>query len=127
MKNLMIEATKSSPSINFDADSCNLSIEGASYPENTSNFFIDVVDWVADLLADTNRKVTLNIKLSYFNTSTSKALLDIIDMMEEKHKNGGNVELNWYYREDHENIQESGEEFAEDITFPFNLISYQKE
>ena len=101
-------------------------MEGDSYPENTSNFFDDVLEWVNEYIKNNKEKTTINIKFNYFNTSTSKALLDIIDIFEEKFKQGIPVELNWYYTEENETIYESGEEFAEDISFPFNFITYFK-
>jgi len=122
MNNLIIEATRSTPYINFDAQTGVLAIEGDSYPENTSNFFDIVLQWVNDYTATNKKKTIINIMLNYFNTSTSKALLDIIDIFEEKYKQGIEIELNWYFREEFETIQESGEEFAEDASFPFNII-----
>ncbi len=60
----------------------------------------------------------------YFNTSSSKAILDILDLIEKYHKSGGNITVNWYYESDDEDIQESGEEFSEGLTVKYNLISY---
>lgn len=60
----------------------------------------------------------------YFNTSSSKAILDIIDILEKHHKQGGNIKLFWYYEEDDEDIQESGEEFVEGLTLPNEILSY---
>jgi hypothetical protein len=122
MNNLIIEATKSTPYIDFNAESGVLTIEGNSYPENTSNFFDNVLQWVNDYTNESKEKTIINVKLNYFNTSTSKALLDIIDIFEEKYKQGLDIELNWYYYEEYETIQESGEEFSEDVSFPFNLV-----
>lgn len=124
MKDLIIEATKSTPYINFNAKKHELTMGGNSYPENTSNFFDDVLDWVNEYVEKNEKKTTINIKFNYFNTSTSKALLDIIDLFEEKFLKGIPVELNWYYTEENESIHESGEEFAEDISFPFNFIKF---
>jgi hypothetical protein len=122
MNNLIIEATKSTPYIDFNAESGVLTIEGNSYPENTSNFFDEVLQWVNDYIVENNEKTIINVKLNYFNTSTSKALLDIIDIFDEKYKKGHEIVLNWFYNEDYETIQESGEEFSEDVSFPFNII-----
>jgi len=122
MKDLVIQATKSTPHISFISETRVLSIEGDSYPENTSNFFDKVLDWINEFVEVNKARTIINVNLHYFNTSTSKALLDIIDIFEEKYKQGLEVELNWYYRKDYESIQESGEEFSEDVSFPFNLI-----
>ncbi len=38
MENLIIEATKSTPAVHFDAENHVFSIKGESYPENTAKF-----------------------------------------------------------------------------------------
>ncbi len=126
MNNLYKEGTKCTPEIDFNADTGTLNISGASYPENTSNFFGDVIQWLEDYFKYTDKKITVNFRFKYFNTSTSIAILDIMDMLEEKCKEGCEVLINWFYREDNDVIKESGEEFAEDISVPFKIISYSK-
>ena len=50
MRDLIIEATKSTPYINFNAEKRVLTMEGDSYPENSSNFFDDVLEWVNEYI-----------------------------------------------------------------------------
>jgi len=127
MKNLVIEATEDTPYINFNAESCVLNIEGNSYSTLESNLLKEAILWFNDFIIEDNDKLTMNIKLKYFNTSTSKVLLDLIYILDEKYKNGFDVELNWYYNHEYGSIQESGAEFAEEASFPFNLIKAELE
>jgi hypothetical protein len=122
MKNLVIEATEDTPYINFNAESCILNIEGNSYSTLEPNVLKQAISWFNDFIIEDKDKLTMNIKLKYFNTSTSKVLLDLIYALDEKFKNGLDVELNWYYNHNYGSIQESGEEFAEEASFPFNFI-----
>lgn len=124
MENLEIGISKDTPQIDFNFESGILKITGASYPENTSTFYNPVVDWIITMFENNDKNVELHIKLSYFNTSSSKALLDIFELFEQKYKKGHKVAVKWYYRIDHESIFESGEEYAEDFQFPFELIEY---
>ena len=59
----------------------------------------------------------------YFNSSTSKILMDIFDIFEEASESGKNIVVNWLYDSDNEAVQEYGEEFAEDFeNLKFNLV-----
>ena len=41
------------------------------------------------------------------------------------HSKGNKVDINWYYEEGDDEIQESGEEMSDMIGYPFNFISYK--
>lgn len=124
METLEITATKSSPEIKFNAQDNTLSIIGESYPENTSQFYEPVFEWLeAYLEALNDQQVTFNMELIYFNSSSSKALMDIFDILEEASDDGKNITLNWIYDEENDAALEYGEEFAEDMeTLTFNLV-----
>ncbi|MBT3203880.1 MAG: DUF1987 domain-containing protein [Gammaproteobacteria bacterium] len=124
MDTLEIIATKSSPEINFNAQTNVLSIVGESYPENTAQFYEPVFEWLDIYLTElSEQQVTVNMELIYFNSSSSKALMDIFDILEEASDDGKNIVLNWIYDEENDAALEYGEEFAEDIeTLTFNLV-----
>jgi hypothetical protein len=124
MENLQIAPTKSSPAIDFNFENNTLSIVGESYPENTTQFYEPVFKWLEEYIAAlTDQEVTFNMELIYFNSSSSKALMDIFDMLEESCEDGKKIVLNWIYDEDNDAALEYGEEFAEDVeSLTFNLV-----
>ncbi len=124
MENLIIEGTKHTPSINFNLNENSLTIKGESYPENTSEFYSPVFAWIRDYLGQLEDKTaTFNFELIYFNSSSSKILLDFFDMLDEEAENNKKIVVNWFYEEDDEDNQEYGEEFQEDMeNVTFNLI-----
>jgi len=124
MEQLQIEATKSSPKIDFNAQTNVLSIVGESYPENTTQFYEKVFQWLDDYLESLeDEEVNVNMELIYFNSSSSKVLMDIFDSLEEASEDGKNIVVNWIYDEDNDASLEYGEEFAEDIeSLTFNLV-----
>jgi len=124
MENLYIEATKSSPEIDFKLENKTLSISGESFPENTSQFYEPVVQWLEEFLEQCNdEEVVVNMELIYFNSSSSKVLMDIFDTLEEASEDGKNIVVNWIYDEDNDASLEYGEEFAEDMeSLTFNLV-----
>lgn len=124
MENLKIEATKSSPEIYFNVETNVLTMTGESYPENTAKFYEPVFNWLENYIASiTNQKIVFNIELIYFNSSSSKVLMDIFDILESASKNGKKIKLNWIYDEDNDAALEYGEEFEEDVdSLVFNLV-----
>ncbi len=125
MDNFHIEGSTYIPTIDFDAESGVLNIEGESYHEYTIEFFQPVFEWLEKFLSTPERDVTLNFKMTYFNTSSSRRFLEILTMLEDyQFDNNGNVEINWYYEESDIDMEESGEEYSDDVDLPFNLIPY---
>ncbi|MCS6885934.1 MAG: DUF1987 domain-containing protein [Acidobacteriota bacterium] len=124
MENLFIEKTRATPAVRFDAASGVLEISGESYPENSMKFYQPVFSWLQQYLSETDHPITFNFKLDYFNTSSSKCILNILEMLEQAHAQGRQISLNWYYQEDDEDMLESGQEFAEDLSLHFNFISF---
>jgi len=123
MKQLSIPGTQSTPAIEADWDSGVLSMQGDSYPENSYELFQQVFDWVSRFLAEENRPLTLELALLYLNTSSIKAMMDIFDLLEEAHGEGKAVAVNWRYDRRNERVAELAEEFKEDCSFPFAIVS----
>ena len=94
MDNLYIEETKSSPSIDFNAQTHIHSIKGDSYPDHLSNFYDPVTTWLENYIENLKDKATFNVELRYFNSSSSKILIDIFDAFDEAVQNGKEVCVN---------------------------------
>jgi hypothetical protein len=118
MENLNIEATKFTPNILFDI-SGKLSITGKSYPENTFEFYAPVMNWVKSYFenASSPREVTLDIEITYFNSSSSKLFFDFFDFFNhlDKNRDHFDVTVNWIYDEENEIAHEAGEDFIADF------------
>ena len=108
---LHIEATKSSPLVLYTAGTHTLSVEGNSYPENSFQFYEPLFEFVKNELVSVQEKVVIELKLIYFNSTTSKTLFDLFDLLQDSIKN---LEIKWYYNKDNEFILEAGEDFKED-------------
>ncbi len=125
MDSLKIKATKCTPEVTFNAENNILEIKGDSYPENITDFFSSVFTWLEEYLGELKNQVfTINIELNYFNSSSSKLLLDIFERLEEEvEKFDKKIIVNWIYDAEHDNIEEYGEEFKEDLnSLTFNLV-----
>jgi len=114
MENLNIEATKYTPDIKLDTNGT-ISMVGKSYPENTFEFYEPMMTWVSDYFANEAKETTtVNLEITYFNSSSSKLFFDFFDLLEDN-KDDNKIEINWIYDEENESAEEAGEDFIEDF------------
>lgn len=116
MDNFYIEATPTSPEVDFKFDSHHLAIRGESYPENAAAFYAPITQQLRSYLAGLqDTTVTVDIALAYFNSSSTKMLFSIFDALDESAKQGNTICVNWYFDEEDETIFEFGEELKADF------------
>lgn len=121
MPALEIPMTSTSPLLRYDPDTTTLFMVGESYPENSFEFFDPVLTFIRDTLS-TCSVFNFDIDVSYMNSSSTKSVLDIFDLMEEAAEKGVSVTTIWRYDTDNPRALELAEEFREEVTFPFNLV-----
>ena len=124
MENLYIEASDCTPTVSFNHEQNVLDIRGVSYPENTSSFYAPIFSWLENYFAQLNTEtVTVNIEIVYFNSGSSKMLLDFFDLLDETAFRGIDITVNWIYEDDDVDMLEYGEEFHEDFRrLNFNFV-----
>jgi hypothetical protein len=122
MESLSIEGTNKTPNVYLDPKSGVIEIKGRSIPENSIEFYRPIVEWLDEYAKNPNKKTTVNVQLEYFNTSSSKCILDIFKKLESLKKARNEVVINWYYEEDDEDMLESGEDYESIIRVPFKMI-----
>ena len=123
MNALTIQASQSTPSIVGDWDQGLLSMQGDSYPENSFEFFVQVIDWIERYLAQTHAPLRLELRLIYMNTSSVKAMMDIFDLLEDAFRKGRAVSVDWFYDPRNERVLDLADEFREDCSFPFQIAA----
>jgi hypothetical protein len=116
-----IAGTRDTPAVRADAQTGNIAISGQSYPLNAASIYEPVLAWIDAYWAE-DKPLTITFKLTYFNTSTSKYIFNIIKKSETGFEMGKNVVINWQYEEEDDDMLESGEEFKEICAAPFNLV-----
>jgi hypothetical protein len=123
LSTLEIAATITTPKIDCDPDKGLILMEGNSYPENSFEFFKDLLIWIETYLDTQTTPLTLELRLVYLNTSSAKIMVDIFDMLEEAYAKGHEVKVYWFYDSRNERVVGSAEEFKEDCTFPFLITA----
>ena len=119
MENLVREKSAKTPYVEFNADSGELTIEGISIPEDTVNFYHSLLYWINEYSITPQPKTILNLKLEYFNTSTSVVLLNIFKLFSEMQNT--EVIINWYYEEEDIEMEEVGNDYREMVGVEFNI------
>jgi hypothetical protein len=120
MENLKLEETKYTPAISLDTNGT-ISMIGKSYPENTFEYYQPVMNWVEEYFGSGNTKLTVNMEITYFNSSSSKLFFDFFDLLEEN--NNDDLVINWIYDEENETALEAGEDFKDDFeNLTINLV-----
>ena len=122
MEALTIEGTAKTPNVKFEADNGLIEIKGRSIPENSIEFYKPLVDWLEEYGKTPAALTKVNIQLEYFNTSSSKCILDVFKKLEAIYKTKNEVIINWYYEEDDEDMLEAGEDYESIIRVPFKMI-----
>jgi hypothetical protein len=122
MEPIIIEGTPKTPSIKFDAKDGVFEIKGRSIPENSVEFYKPLNEWLDNYMQIPLDKTVVNIRLEYFNTSSSKCILDVFKRLEAIHRSKHDVEINWFYEEDDEDMLEAGEDYDSIIKVPFKMI-----
>jgi hypothetical protein len=123
MYNLIIEGTEDTPKIIFDIENGLYEISGRSLPEDVLSFYTPVLEWFDAFAKSTSNALKLQIKLEYFNTASSKILLDIFMKLEETKDEGKDIRIDWYYLKPDIDMYEAGVEYSELVSVPFELIS----
>ncbi|MFN3342410.1 MAG: DUF1987 domain-containing protein [Flavobacteriales bacterium] len=127
MSNFTLDGTPKTPTVNLNADQGVLELKGRSIPENSIEFYKPIFDWVENYGGNPKSDTQVNVVLEYFNTSSSKCILDFFKKLENLN-NGGKtkVTINWHYEEDDEDMLEAGEDYQAIISVPFKMVAIEE-
>lgn len=124
MKSLIINTepdTPYYPEVHFNAETGICEISGESYMEEAYKFYSPLQLWVKDYL-DSNSELTLNFKLIYFNTSSSRLIVDFLEHLRKYRDDGKKVLVNWYYDPDDPDVKDEVEDFEIESGMEIELV-----
>lgn len=123
MENIQLQESPKTPSVHFSSENGTLELKGRSIPENSLEFYKPLIDWVDAYAKEAKPETNVHIQLEYFNTSSSKCLLDLFKRLENL---SGKVTINWYFEHDDEDMLEAGEDYEAIISIPFKMIEVEE-
>jgi len=117
------EKTTSTPYVLIDEKKSYMKMEGRSFHENIGAFFKDINDWLDSYLTTDFGIFTFDNLISYFNSSTTKLMLNMLVKMDRHSSDKNKVIVNWITTEENDIMVECGEDFQEEMeNLEFNLI-----
>ena len=92
---MFIAPTRSTPLVKYCQDSLTLDIIGRSIPEDAFEFYQPVLDLLQELKQYNPKAITAVFQLEYFNTHSSRRLLDVFRKLDEMKLNGTLTKVFW--------------------------------
>lgn len=121
MKRVEYAQKRTTPYILVDTSAGLIKLEGRSSPENAREFYSPILDALSSGAFD-DTTITIDFKIEYMNTSSTKCIFMIFSRLGKLHSDGVEVNVNWYSEEDDYDLIETGEDFEELSEIAFNYI-----
>jgi hypothetical protein len=127
MQKLIIEESLLTPAILFDNENGILEIRGTSTPEDSFTYYKPIFNWLDEYTAAPAKITKLNFIFDYFNTSSSKCVVNILKKVERIFHEGHEVEIFWYYHPDDKDMVDVGNDFQSIMKAPFIMKEIEKQ
>jgi hypothetical protein len=124
MVDLHVEKTSNTPRIDFNAIDGVMHMEGRSIPENPSDFYKPLIQWLNEYFNNPKPITVFELRFEYINSGSSKSLLELLRYIKDEHVKGKECIIKWHYEEDDESVQELGEHYQYTLKIPFEFYSY---
>ena len=124
MSVIKIQGTDDTPTVTLDKENNIFEISGRSLPEDVVVFYKPILEWLDEYKNDPLDQTVFNFKLEYFNTASSKLLLDVLLKLEDINNDGHEVLVRWHYPDDDDDMEEAGEDYSDIVDVPFEQVPY---
>ena len=125
MESLQYFKTERTPFVSLNPNG-ELKISGISIPEDSTSFYKPVLDWIKTYGENPQSVTTAHFVLDYFNTSSSKDILEVFKALGALN-DGGKTKVNvkWEFEDDDDDIRECGEDYQSIIGIKFEMIEVE--
>ena len=107
MEKLVIKKTDETPAVIFVPEKGIFQLAGNSWPENADKFYKQIFKWLDEYFIDPLPETVFELRLNYFNTSSSKQIAKLLIYLKEKSAQH-NIKIKWICdKDDEENIKEA--------------------
>ena len=115
MSDFSLQATSRTPAIHLNTADMTLVISGESYPEDVRQFYTTINEQLAVYFTTKPERLDVAIKLTYFNSGSARALMELLDQLDEAAEKGVKIIVNWYCDPNDDITREFAEDIAADI------------
>ena len=116
MSSFSQKATARTPEILLDADAGTLVLSGESYPEDVTAFYSTLSDAITAFFDSSERAFDVSIKLTYFNSSSARSLMELLDLLDNAAGQGRQVSVQWYCDAEDDITREFAQDISSDVT-----------
>ena len=120
-RDLIIAPTLSTFGIEFLYSKGILKFSGKSYPDNSGLFFDPLLAWVDNLINSGHKKIRVEFAVSYFNTSSSKYLFQIMLRLKQYQQQGKQLDFVWHLPSNDEETAETWKEIMEELQLEYTM------
>lgn len=118
MNDLYVDGTNGTPAVLFNVKKGILMLSGKSLPEDAIKFYEPIEKALDEYIANySNNLLIITCEFEYINTSSSKALYNILMKAGKSLKN--NISIIWGYEEDDDDMLEQGHDFSSALGIEF--------
>lgn len=117
-----MEGSMKTPAVNCNPQTGKIEIKGRSIPENAIKFYKPIMDWLDQYSSNPQKLTEVDLQLEYFNTSSSKCILDFFKKLILIFTAGNEMVINWIYVDDDDDMLEVGNDFQSMVKIPFRMI-----
>lgn len=120
-----LQGNDENPEVILDKATNEFRFTGKSLPEDVKEFYTPILEWIENYVEDPNEETLVEFDMEYFNSASSKQLLDVLERFAILAENGkGTVKVRWRFMEDDEDMEDAGESYADIVDIPFEMESY---
>ena len=125
-KRLHIDRTDTSPGIELDLELGRIAFVGRSLPANGELFYGRVYRWLEEYLKMPHAATTVDLRLDYLDTSSSKHFYNIFQRLHSANTLGRTVHVNWHYESGDEEMAETGKDYQRMFALDFRFIEVEE-
>ncbi len=126
MEELVIEPQNETPGIIFKPNSNEFKIFGKSLPEDARVFYDPVLKYLVNYKKNPKPQSHLEVTFEYYNSSSVRKIMALFKIFEQIWAEGHEASITWLYEEGDDVMKESGKDFKELVSLPFEVKSYHE-
>ena len=121
MESLVLQPSAHTPTVSLNPNTGVCEFKGRSTPENSVEYYEPIYKWLDAYVQNPSPTTVVNLQFEYFNTSSSKCILDVLKKFVKLHNAGKKVKINWFYEAEDDDMKEAGEDYSDILEIPFEI------
>lgn len=122
MNALILPATRTTPGVHFEPATGLFELTGTSVPEDASEFYQPVIQWLAQHLHYLKGEQVVHFHLSYFNSSSLKAIYQLLVQVKAACTMGASIRVCWHAEPDDDLVLDTVATLSDVLDMPMDFI-----